>query len=45
MNDKENLYIAVSICGDNEFGPMDGFEVFFDNDNGGEKNLKMEMTL
>jgi hypothetical protein len=40
MNDKENLYIAVSICGDNEFGPMDGFEVFFDNDNGGEKNFE-----
>ena len=40
MNDKENLYIAVSIYGDDEFGSMDGFEVFFDNDNGGEKSFE-----
>ncbi|MEM3521726.1 MAG: hypothetical protein QW589_00310 [Candidatus Bathyarchaeia archaeon] len=40
MNDKENLYMAVSIEGDNEFDSMDGFEVFFDNDNGCEKSFE-----
>ncbi|MEM3060942.1 MAG: hypothetical protein QW265_00870 [Candidatus Bathyarchaeia archaeon] len=40
MNDEENLYMAVSIYGDNEFGSMDGFEAFFDNDYGSKKNFE-----
>lgn len=40
MNDEENLYIAVLIEGDNEFDSMDGFEVFFDNDNGCEESFE-----
>ena len=36
MNDGQNLYIAVSIEGDNDFNsPNDGFRVFFDNNHGG----------
>jgi len=39
MNDPVNLYMAVSIEGDNDFNPGpggDGFRAYFDNDHGGE---------
>jgi len=37
MNDGTNLYVAVSISGDDEFGvgPSDGLYISFDNDHGG----------
>lgn len=40
MNDGLNLYIAVSIEGDDDFDPGDGFEVYFDNDHGAEANME-----
>jgi len=39
MNDGTNLYIAVSIGGDDDLGGaggVDGFRIMFDNDHGGE---------
>jgi len=39
MNDGTNLYIAVSIGGDDDLGGaggLDGFRIMFDNDHGGE---------
>ena len=39
MNDGVNLYIAVKIDGDDDFGSTDGFEVQFDNDHGGGASL------
>lgn len=40
MNDDLNLYIAVIINGDDDFGSDDGFRIYFDNDNGGETSLE-----
>ena len=40
MNDGVNLYIAVSIEGDDDFSSEDGFEVYFDNDHGAEESME-----
>ena len=40
MNDGVNLYTAVKIDGDDDFGSTDGFEVYFDNDHGGGASLE-----
>ncbi|MCP8313856.1 MAG: hypothetical protein H3Z53_05735 [archaeon] len=40
MNDGVNLYIAVSINGDDDFTSEDGFEVYFDNDHGAETSME-----
>jgi hypothetical protein len=40
MNDKKNLYGAVSFYGDDDFSEGDGFMLVFDNDNGGETSIE-----
>ena len=45
MNDATNLYVAVEIKGDDDFGTTDGFKVYFDNDHGGPYKTSVDDYL